>query len=131
MAWRRRLALWTAVLLGLAPLAAAADDPLLLATDFAEVLVREGVPFREAHEAVGRLVRHCVEKKLDLRSLLRADLAAFHASFPADASEIASTERSLEQRSLPGGTARAPVNAALAHATEAVARARAELGGTS
>jgi argininosuccinate lyase len=36
----------------------AADDPMLLATDLAEVLVREGVPFREAHEAVGRTVAH-------------------------------------------------------------------------
>ena len=52
----------------------AADDPLLLATDLAEVLVREGVPFREAHEAVGRVVHHCLEKDLDLSALSRADL---------------------------------------------------------
>ena len=110
-------------------MAAAADDPLLLATDLAEVLVREGVPFREAHEAVGRLVRHCVDKELDLRSLNRADLAAFHPSFPADAGELASTTRSLEQRSLPGGTAEATVRAALERAGDAVARARAELDG--
>ena len=112
-------------------MAAAADDPLLLATDFAEVLVREGIPFREAHEVVGRLVRHCVEKEIDLRSLTQADLAAFHPSFPADAGQLASTTRSLEQRSLPGGTAEATVAAALEGAAADIALARAKLDGAS
>jgi argininosuccinate lyase len=56
----------------------AASDPMLLATDLAEALVREGVAFREAHEAVGRIVAHCLEKDADLRSLSREDLRAFH-----------------------------------------------------
>ena len=59
----------------------------ITATDLAEVLVREDVPFREAHEAVGRVVRHCLEKDLDLRQLSREDLAAFHPAFPAGAAE--------------------------------------------
>ena len=58
-------------------MAAAAEDPMLLATDLAEVLVREGVAFREAHEAVGHVVQHCISKDLDLRSLSREDLQAF------------------------------------------------------
>jgi argininosuccinate lyase len=91
----------------------AADDPMLLATDLAEILVREGVPFREAHEAVGRVVHHCVSKKLDLRSLSREDLTAHHPAFPAGAGELLSLEGSLEARDLPGGTARARVEAAL------------------
>ena len=91
----------------------AAEDPMLLATDLAEVLVQEGVPFREAHEAVGRVVGHCVEKDLDLRALSREDLAAFHDAFPASAGELLDLERSLEARTLPGGTARAVVEAAL------------------
>ena len=49
--------------------ARAADDPLLLATDLAEALVREGVPFREAHEAVGKIVAHCIAGARDLRTL--------------------------------------------------------------
>ena len=40
-----------------------------MATDLADVLVERGVPFREAHEAVGRIVGHCVNKEIDLRSL--------------------------------------------------------------
>jgi argininosuccinate lyase len=91
----------------------AASDPLLLATDLAEALVREGVPFREAHEAVGRVVKHCVTKDLDLRQLSREDLRAFHPAFAAPAAELVDLERSLESRSLPGGTARARVLSAL------------------
>jgi argininosuccinate lyase len=92
---------------------AAASDPMLLATDLAELLVREGVPFREAHAAVGRVVRHCVEKDADLRSLSHEDLAAFHPAFPAASSELLDLEASIEARSLPGGTARATVQSEL------------------
>jgi argininosuccinate lyase len=107
---------------------AAADDPLLLATDLAEALVREGAPFRQAHEAVGRIVAHCVEKDLDLRTLSLADLRAFHPAFPAPASELLSLERALEERRLPGGTARATVSAALEAADAEVAAGLDALG---
>jgi argininosuccinate lyase len=106
---------------------AAASDPLLLATDLAEVLVREGVPFREAHDAVGRVVQHCLEKDLDLRSLSREDLAAFHPAFPAGAGELTSLERAVEARRLPGGTARQTVEAALERAEQQVRSERDEL----
>jgi len=92
---------------------AAADDPMLLATDLAEALVREGVPFREAHETVGRVVAHCVDKDVDLRALSREDLRAFHAAFPAGAGELLSLDRALEERALVGGTARVRVAEAL------------------
>jgi len=98
----------------------AAEDPLLLATDLAEVLVREGVAFREAHEAVGHVVQHCVSKDLDLRKLSREDLAAFHPAFPAGAPQLLDLERSLEARTLVGGTARASVVAALARSEEEI-----------
>jgi argininosuccinate lyase len=107
----------------------AADDPMLLATDLAEALVREGVPFREAHEAVGRIVRHCVDKELDLRSLSREDLRAFHAAFPASARELTDLERSLEARDLPGGPARARVAEALERAEREIEAALAGAGG--
>jgi argininosuccinate lyase len=103
---------------------AAASDPLLLATDLAEALVREGVPFREAHEAVGRIVKHCVTKDLDLRSLSREDLRAFHPGFAAPAAKLVDLEGALEGRDLPGGTARGRVAAAL---TQAEAELRAAL----
>jgi len=95
---------------------AAADDPLLLATDLAEALVREGVPFREAHEAVGRIVAHCVATGSDLRALDRDALRGFHPAFPSGARELLSLDAALERRDLPGATARARVLDALERA---------------
>ena len=94
-------------------MAEAASDPMLLATDLAEVLVREGVPFREAHEAVGRIVGHCVSGGHDLAALSKEELTTFHAAFPAGSAELLDIERSFEQRSLVGGTARETVASAL------------------
>jgi len=108
-------------------MAAAADDAMLLATDFAEALVVAGVPFREAHEAVGRIVRHCINKEFDLRSLTREDLQAFHAAFSASAAEIASLESALEGRKVTGGTARNTVEEALSKAREDNERRLGEL----
>jgi argininosuccinate lyase len=106
---------------------AAADDPLLLATDLAEALVRAGVPFREAHESVGKVVAHCLEKDLDLRTLSREDLQAFHPGFPSGARALADLESALEERDLIGGTARSRVAEALEQAEGEVARERAAL----
>ena len=101
-------------------MAQAAADPMLLATDLAEALVRTGVPFREAHEAVGQVVAHCLGKHLDLRSLSREDLRAFHPAFPLDAAELLSLERAIEERDLPGGPARTNVAEAIARAVEEI-----------
>jgi len=94
-------------------MAAAAADPMLLATDLAEILVQQGVPFREAHETVGRIVAHCVESDIDLRSLSKKKLREWNEAFPASANELLDLERSFEQRSLVGGTARSTVSSAL------------------
>ena len=108
-------------------MAAAADDAMLLATDLAEALVVAGVPFREAHGVVGRIVGHCIDKELDLRSLTREDLQAFHAAFSASAAEIVSLESALEGRKGIGGTARGTVEGALSKAREDNARRLGEL----
>jgi argininosuccinate lyase len=91
----------------------AASDPMLLATDLAEILVRHGVPFRDAHEVVGKIVGHVTRKQVDLRSLSHSDMQAFHESFEAGADELLDLERSLESRALTGGTARVRVESAL------------------
>jgi argininosuccinate lyase len=98
----------------------AADDPMLLATDLAEALVRAGVPFRDAHETVGRIVGHVTSNRLDLRSLTREDLAGFHEAFTAGCDELLDIEASFEARRLVGGTARARV-------VEELERTRGEL----
>jgi len=106
----------------------AAEDPLLLATDLAEVLVAAGVPFREAHEVVGKLVAHCVSRGADPRTLSLEELRAFHPAFPAPAAELVGLERSVEARDLPGGPARRRVVAALDEAEARLAAASAALG---
>ena len=110
-----------------ARMAAAADDPMLLATDLAEVLVRHAVPFREAHEVVGRLVAHCLKAGRDLRAFSRAELQEFHAEFPADARELLTLSRALEERAQVGGVALARVEEALAAAQQKLDKERATL----
>ena len=105
----------------------AAQDPMLLATDLAETLVREGVPFREAHEVVGRIVAHCVGTGSDLRSLSESELQGFHSAFPSDAGTLLDLERSFSERKLVGGTAKNRVESALTQARAELEAARAEL----
>jgi argininosuccinate lyase len=108
-------------------MAQAAADPMLLATDLAEFLVRAGVPFRDAHEVVGSIVGHVTRKGIDLRSLTKADMQSFHEAFDAGADELLDLERSLESRSLAGGTARARVEAALGEIEAELAAERREI----
>jgi argininosuccinate lyase len=112
-------------------MAAAASDPMLLATDLAELLVRKAVPFREAHEVVGKIVGHCTRNRLDLRSLSRADLQGFHRAFERSAGELLDLERSVESRSLAGGTARVRVLEALDAAEADVAAGLARIAAAS
>ena len=101
----------------------AAPDELAVA----EALVQANLPFREAHETVGRIVKHCLEKDLDLRSLSREDLRAFHPAFDASAAELLSLERALQERAHVGGTARERVIEALEAAEARIAREAREL----
>jgi argininosuccinate lyase len=112
-------------------MAQAAADPLLLATDLAEHLVRRGVPFREAHEVVGRLVGHAEEVKRSLAELSSSELRSFHPQLDVDPREFFAPERALEARDLPGGPARSRVQAALATARAALAQTERELAGAA
>ena len=72
------------------------------ALDFAEALVQRGVPFREAHEAVGRLVTALMESGRSLADVMEADLASVHPEFePADVG-LADPRASLANRAGPG-----------------------------
>jgi argininosuccinate lyase len=106
---------------------AAASDPMLLATDLAEALVREGVPFREAHEVVGQIVAHVDEQGLDLGALSKSVLQSFHPAFVAGSDELLDLEASFEARRLPGGTARERVVEELERTVDALDEAIAEL----
>jgi hypothetical protein len=108
-------------------MATAAADPMLLATDLAEILVQANVPFRDAHEVVGKIVAHCTGRQIDLRSLSHADMQSFHEAFSAGADELLNLERSLESRSLAGGTSRSRVEMALAEVEAEMAAVRSAL----
>ena len=77
----------------------AAADPLLLATDLADWLVKNGTPFRQAHELVGKAVAVSVEIKTPLDQL---DLTTVDEAFTADASSVFSLETALKARTNPG-----------------------------
>lgn len=93
-----------------------AMDAQLVATDLADYLVRRGVPFRRSHEAVGFLVREAEAEGCSLEDLSDAVFKQAHPAFGEDVREVFSWERSVEARSVPGGTARAAVLAQIADA---------------
>jgi len=90
-------------------LAAAAPAGHALATDVAEWLVRRGVPFREAHEVVGRLVAWCVDHRIELADVPDDQLAAISPQLRPEVREVLTVEGALAARATPGGTAPARV----------------------
>ena len=86
-------------------LAAQASAGFALATDLAELLVRRGVPFREAHEVVGHLVVWCQVHDCDLPDVADEDLARISAHLTPDVREVLSVEGALAARKAVGGTA--------------------------
>jgi len=94
-------------------LAAAAALGFSAATDLAEYLALAGVPFRQAHHVVGRIVRSCIERGKDLPELTLADLQEFSPRFGPDALRILTAEASVRRKRGPGSTAPAEVRKAL------------------
>lgn len=78
--------------------ASAVADPMLLATDLADYLVRKGVPFRQAHEHVGRAVALCTERKISLPQIPLADYQAISPAYAADLFEIFDLSRAMSAR---------------------------------
>jgi argininosuccinate lyase len=101
-------------------LAETAADGFALATDVAEHLVRQGVPFREAHEAVGHLVVWCTVHECDLPDVSDDDLAAISPHLTPDVRDVLSVDGALAARSAPGGTAPKRVREQLDTAREQV-----------
>ena len=83
-------------------MASAADDALLVATDWADYLVRKGLPFREAHEVVGKLVGASVKRGITLRDLALEDLQSACKLFRPDALRVLDAKRSLQSRTAEG-----------------------------
>jgi argininosuccinate lyase len=97
---------------------AAAADPMLLATDLADDLVRKGIPFRQAHERVGKAVAEAIRSGTPLDQV---DFEALDPAFGSGSKEVFSLERALAARSNPGSPSIENVRAE-------IARWKADLG---
>jgi len=94
-------------------IAKTAASGYLLATELADYLVSKGIPFREAHEITGRIVRHCVDRRLDLQDVSLADLRTFSDRFEKDVMDAITLEGAVERKAQIGGTARKRVEGRL------------------
>jgi argininosuccinate lyase len=103
---------------------AAVEEGFLNATDLADYLVRKGMPFRKAHELVGRIVLQCESQKLELQQLSLEQYQAFSSLIGEDVYAALSLQGSINARSVVGGTATARV-------TEALEQAEKSLGKTN
>ena len=100
----------------------AAREGHATATDLADYLVRKGVPFRDAHEAVARAVRDAEARGCDLAALPLDALRGYSSLIDADVFDVLTLEGSVQSRDHPGGTAPRQVHLA-------IAAARAEIAG--
>lgn len=100
----------------------AARKGFATATDLADYLVRKGVPFRDAHEIVGKAVRYGVEKDKDLSDMTLEELRQFSQTIDADVFTVLTLEGSVAARNHLGGTAPAQVRAQVALARERLAQ---------
>jgi argininosuccinate lyase len=106
-------------------LEASAPTGFALATDVAELLVRGGVPFREAHDAVGRLVAWCVAEGKDLGDASDDELAAVSPHLTPEVRSVLDVRGALAARQGHGGTAPVRVREQLEALREVVAGQRA------
>lgn len=94
----------------------AALEGFATATDLADYLVKKGLPFRDAHEAVALAVKHAVQKNCDLADLPLSELQQFDARIQQDVYDVLTLEGSLASRHHIGGTAPAQVRKAIERA---------------
>jgi argininosuccinate lyase len=97
-------------------MAAATRGDFSTATDLADYLVRQGMPFREAHGIVGQIVRWCEEHGKTLEELDAAALHGFSDRFEPGSERLVQVEGSVEARRSPGGTSPEQVERQLAQA---------------
>ena len=91
------------------------------ATDLAEYLVKKGVAFREAHEAVAQAVRYAESRGCELADLKLSELQRFSPAIAKDALAVLTLDGSLKSRTHLGGTAPVRVKAAIAKARKSIA----------
>jgi argininosuccinate lyase len=104
----------------------AAEQGYATATDLADYLVRKDIPFRDAHEIVGRTVSYAVDNKVKLADISLGTLQGFCDKIDEDVYAILTLEGSLKARNHVGGTAPAQVKKAAAIAKKVLSGARSD-----
>lgn len=99
---------------------AATSDPMLLATDLADYLVNHGVPFRQAHEVIGKLVAHSLAEKTAFADIPLAKYQEFSPAFEADLFACLNLETALAARQAVGAPSPKNVAAQIARWKEAL-----------
>ena len=94
-------------------LRAAASNPALLATEAADYLVRKGIPFRQAHDIVGKVLREAEKRGVSFTTLPLEQLKQISPAFDADFPKSLSLDAALAAKRVPGGTAPESVRAAI------------------
>ena len=122
------LSVFAGMVEGLEPVPSAMRAALLeghaTATDLADYLVRKGLPFRDAHEAVARAVREAEEQGVDLAALPLSKLRSFSRQIGPDVKRVLTPEGSIAARNHIGGTAPAQVKAAAVRARKRLPRTK-------
>jgi argininosuccinate lyase len=108
-------------------LEAASGDEMLAATEIADLLVRRGVPFREAHGIVGGLVRDAVEQGKRLSELSAEELRAHSEHLDESYYEVLERSSWLESKRIEGGTGSQPLGEQLELAAETLAAVKARV----
>jgi argininosuccinate lyase len=110
--------LWENVTLNKERLGKMASSGFSLATDIAEYLVIKGMGFRQAHRAVGKMVRYCLEKGKELEEITLQEFKGFASVISEDVYTILDLEKSVNSRNSIGGTSLQQVREAITRAEE-------------
>jgi len=94
-------------------LRAAASNPALLATEAADYLVRKGIPFRQAHDTIGTILKEAECQRKEWTQLPLSFLKRFSSEFDSDFTTCLSVDAAIESKRVPGGTAPESVRAAI------------------
>src|SRR6266481_2630810 len=109
-------------------LRAAASNPLLLATEAADHLVRKGIPFRQAHDIVGKVLREPEKQNVPWTSLPLETLKKSSPAFEADFVSGLTVDAALAAKKVPGGTAPESVRAAISDLQDRIAKLKSKPG---
>src|SRR5467141_2419854 len=111
-------------------LRAAASNPLLLATEAADYLVRKGIPFRQAHDIVGKVLREAEKQNVPWTSLPLETLKKISPEFEADFAASVSLDAALASKRVPGGTAPESVRSAISDLQDRITHLSNKRGAT-